>query len=225
MNIFLLILAGLLLLIVLLLFCPLVVKISYRDKVRLKIGYLFPLFTIPLEKKEETDPRKIAKKAEKKRKKEGKKKRREEKKKQKQKAASAEDTPEKKDNFVVAKIKSKGLGGLIELLKELVRILGYLLNKITSHLVISRMDLSVAIATEDAAQTALKCGYACTAIFPLLSFIEQHVKKCRHREQIYPVFTQTETKVDFVLKARIMPFFLLSGALGSLIKALKALEK
>ena len=216
MNIFLLILAGLLLLIVLLLFCPLVVKISYRDKVRLKIGYLFPLFTIPLEKKEETDPRKIAKQAEKKRKKEEKK---------KKKAAQTKDTPEKKDNFVVAKIKSKGLSGLIELLKELVRILGYLLNKINSHLVISRMDLSVAIATEDAAQTALKCGYACTAIFPLLSFIEQHVKKCRHREQIYPVFTQTETKVDFVLKARIMPFFLLSGILGTLIKALKALEK
>ena len=216
MNIFLLILAGLLLLIVLLLFCPLVVKISYRDKVRLKIGYLFPLFTIPLEKKEETDPRKIAKQAEKKRKKEEKK---------KKKAAQTKEKKKKKDNFVVAKIKSKGLSGLIELLKELVRILGYLLNKINSHLVISRMDLSVAIATEDAAQTALKCGYACTAIFPLLSFIEQHVKKCRHREQIYPVFTQTETKVDFVLKARIMPFFLLSGALGSLIKALKALEK
>ena len=79
--------------------------------------------------------------------------------------------------------------------------------------------------TYNSVMTALKCGYACTAIFPLLSFIEQHVKKCRHREQIYPVFTQTETKVDFVLKARIMPFFLLSGILGTLIKALKALEK
>ena len=61
MNIFLLILAGLLLLIVLLLFCPLVVKITYQDKVQLKIGYLFPLFTIPLKKKKETDPRNTAK--------------------------------------------------------------------------------------------------------------------------------------------------------------------
>ncbi len=225
MNVFLLILAGLLLLLVLLLFCPFVVKVAYREKVSLKIGYLFPLFAIPLEKKEETDPKKIARQEERQRKKKAKKQRREEKKKQKQ-GDKAEDTvEEKKGNFVLNKIKSKGLEGLIELLKELVRIVGYLLNKITEHLVISRMDIQVAIATEDAAQTALNCGYACSAIFPLLSFIEQHVKKCRHREQIYPVFTETETKVDFVLEARIMPFFIISGALGSLLKAVKALAK
>lgn len=227
MNVFLLILAGLLLLIVLLLFCPVVVKIVYHDKVRVKVGYLFPVFTIPLEKKEETDPKKIAKQAERQRRKEEKKQRREEKKKLKQQkeVAEGETAEEPKGNFVLNKIKSKGLGGLIELLKELVRIVGYLLKKITDHLVISKMDLQVAIATEDAAQTALNCGYACSAVFPLLAFIEQHVKKCRHREQIYPVFTQTETKVDFVLKARIMPFFIVSGLLGSLLKALKALAK
>ncbi len=224
MNIFLLILAVLFLLIVLLLFCPVVVKISYHEKVSLKVGYLFPVFTVPLEKKEETDPKKAAKKAERQRRKEEKKKRREEKKKQK-KGAESQTPEEQKENFLLTKIKSKGLSGLIELLKELVRILGYLMDKITGHLVISRMDLQVAVASEDAAQTALNCGYVCTALFPLLSFIEQHVKKCRHRECIFPVFTQTETKVDFVLKARIMPFFLLSGAVGSLVKALKALAK
>lgn len=231
MNVFLLILAGLLLLIVLLLFCPLVVKIVYDEKVTVRIGYFFPVFKIPLGKAEETDPKKAARKAEKQRRKEEKKRRkaekkrlREEKRKQK-KGIAAEETEQKKGNPLVNKIKSGGLSGLIELLQEIVRILGYLLKKITDHLTISKMDLRLAIGTEDAAKTALTCGYASSAVFPLIAFIEQHVRKCRHTEQIVPVFTRTETKVFFVLKARILPFFILSGAVGSLIKVLKALAK
>ncbi|GEM_PF-1583979 len=227
MNVFLLILAGIIILILLLLFCPFVIKIRFEDEVKLKVGYLFPVLTIRLDK-QETDPEKLKKAEEKKHKKEEKKQRKEEKRKEKLRKKGIDpdqEKEEKKQNPLLQQIKSKGLEGIIELLKELVRILGYLMKKITDHLVISQMDLQLDIATEDAAQTALNCGYACSTVFPLISFIEQHVKKCRHREQIIPVFTKTETKVHFLLKARIMPFFILSGALGSLIKALKALAK
>ena len=163
------------------------------------------------------------KKEEKKRKKEEKKQRKAEKKQQKK--GRTENAPEeKKENFVLRRIKSEGLSGLIELMQELVRILGYFVGKITDHLVISQMDLRLDIATEDAAKTAMTCGYASSVLFPMIAFIEQHIKRCNHREQIIPVFTQTETKVRFLLKARIVPFFILSAAVGSLIKALRVLK-
>ncbi len=233
MNVFLLILAGILLLILLILFCPLVVKIVYEEKVRLKVGLLFPVFSIPIGKPEQVDPAKAAKAERKKQKKEAKKQRKAEKKrlkeeKRKEKLRKAGKEPEetpKKPNFLVHKIKQKGLDGLIELLGEMVRILKGVIGKITDHLVISRMDLELAIAGEDAARTALTYGRAGAAIYPMIAFIQQHVRKCRHHEQIAPVFTETKTKIRFVFKARIQPFFLLSAAMGAAIKAWKALAK
>ena len=61
MNVFLLILSGIIALILLLLFCPVVVKLDYREKLKIRVGYLFPIIPIPTGKEE--DPVKAAKKA------------------------------------------------------------------------------------------------------------------------------------------------------------------
>lgn len=229
MNVFMLILAGIILIILMLLLCPLSIKIVYDDKVHLRVGYFFPVFKIPLEKKVITDPKKLAKLEKKKQKKEEKKKRQEEKKRLKeeklrQKAeAEGRPLPEKKPNFIVRTIKEEGVSGLIGLLKEIVRIIGGLMKKITDHLVISRMDLQIAVASEDAAQTALLYGRICSAVYPLINFISGHVKKCSHHERIAPVFTAEKTRAYFLIKARIIPFFILSGAVKAGIKFLKTM--
>lgn len=233
MNVFLLILAGILVLILLLLFCPLTVKVRFDDKVRLKLGYFFAVIPIPIGPPDTDDPAKLekieakkSKKEEKKQKKAEKKRLKQEKKLEKLRKAGKEPPEEtKKPNFVVRKLKQKGLSGLTDLLGEIVRILGGLVKKITDHLVISKMDLKLLIACDDAASTALTYGRACSAIYPMIAFIQQHVKKCRHHEQIAPSFTETKTRIRFVLKIRIMPFFLLSAALGAGIRAIKALLK
>ncbi len=216
MRVFLLILGIIIILILLLLFCPVAVKISFDDELKLSAGYFFPLIRIPLAGSEEEDPEKARKKAEKQRKKEEKKRKKAEKNKDK-----AEQTEEEKKPSLFSRIKSKGFDGIIELLKELAGIVTSTVKKITSHLVIYKMDLELAIASEDAAQTAMNYGYVCSAVFPLISIIEQNVKKCRHRENIYPVFTKTDTEVYFVLKFRILPVFLLSALLSALFRSLK----
>lgn len=205
MNVVGLILSGILLLILLLLFCPLVVKVVYDGQISLKVGLLFPVIRVLPAKPKKPKPEK--------------------KKKTKKQKKKPEQDQGKKKNRLFEKVKSKGLSGIIELLKELVDILKKMLKKITDHLVIATMDLEIALATEDAAQTALSFGNTCAAVFPLIALIEQSVKKCNHRENIYPVFTDTETKVYFVLKARILPFFLLSAAMGALFRMLKTLAK
>ena len=229
MNVFLLILAGIILIILLLLLCPFSIKIVYDEKVHLSVGYFFPVFRIPLEKKEITDPKKLARLEKKKQKKEEKKKRREEKqriKEEKQRMklkAQGKELPEKKQNFIAGLIKKEGLSGLIDLLNELVSILAGLMKKITDHLVISKMDLQIALGSEDAAHTAVLYGQTCSAVYPLINIISSHVKKCRHRERIAPVFTSEKTRIRFILQARIQPFFILSGAVRAGLRFLKTM--
>lgn len=201
-----LIISGIILLILILLFCPVVIKLTFNDEVSLRVGLLFPVFKVlPMKPQKEKQAKKKKPKKEKKKK--------------------PEDETKKKKPTLLEKVKSQGLSGIIELLEEVIDILKSVVKKITGHLVISKMDLELAIASEDAAKTAVTFGYACSAVFPLLSIIEHSVKKCRHRENIYPVFTETKTNVYFVMKARIMPFFILSAAFLALFRGGKTIAK
>lgn len=228
MNVFLLILSGIIALILLLLFCPVVVKLDYREKLKIRVGYLFPIIPIPTGKEE--DPVKAAKKAAKKERAEEKKRLKEEKRRIRYKkkhpaaAEAAETQPAKKENFFSKRFKEDGLSGVIGLIKELAEIVGGLLKRITDHLIISRLDLDIAVAAEDAAKTAMTYSHICTAVYPSVRFISDHVRKCRHRIRIAPVFIREKTEFRFVLKARISIFFILSAALSALIKGLKVIK-
>lgn len=212
MTVFLIILSVILIIIDFLIFCPISIKLVYDNDIKLRAGYLFPVFRIlPQRPKDEA---KKQKKAERKKKKAAKKAAK------KPETESAEKS-RKKDNFITDYKKAHGLDGLIELIKTLARIALEAVRKITDHTVISKMELHLLIGTDDAATTALTYGRACSAVFPLISVIENNVKKCRHKEYISPCFTITETKVYFVLKARIVPFFILSAAVKALIQTLR----
>lgn len=215
MNIFLIILSVILIIIDILIFCPISIKLVYDNDLKLRVGYLFPVFRIlPQKPKNEEAERK---KEEKKKKKAAKKASKE--------TESEQSEKKKKGNFISEYKNAHGLDGLIELLKTLAKIALEAVKKITDHTVISKMELHLLIGSEDAATTALTYGGACSAVFPLISVIENNVKKCRHKEYIYPCFTMTETKVYFVLKARIIPFFILSAAVKALIRTLKTIAK
>ena len=205
MYIFLLILAIILLIIDFLIFCPVCVKLTYDEDLKLRVGYLFPVFRILPARPKKEKPKK--------------------KKKQKKQPQKTAREGEKKKNPFADVMKEGGLSGLIELLKSLARIAVEAVKKITDHLVISKMELLLCIASEDAAKTALTYGNACGAVFPAVSVIAQHVKRCHHHEIIAPCFTETETKVQFVLKARIVPFFVLSAGVKALLKSLRVLAK
>lgn len=207
MTIFLIILSVILLIIDFLIFCPFTVKFEYDNELRLKAGYLFPFFKILPQNPKKDKPKKQ--------------------KKQKKNTSSQNENKKrkKKKNPMSELIHSKGLSGLIELIKALAKIALETVNKITDHTVISKMELNLQIASEDAAKTALTFGNTCSAIFPAISIIENHVKKCNHKENIVPCFTETETKIHFILKVRIVPFFILSAAVKALFKTIKTIAK
>ncbi len=177
-------------------FCPFSIELEYMDEVKLKVGYIFPIFKI-LPQKEKPEKKKPEKE---------------------------KKTKEKKKNPVLEFTKKQGLEGIIELLKEITAILLKLADTIRRHLVMkTRLDLLV--VGSDPADTAMKFGYACSAIYPLLSLIDRHTRLKRHEEYIDAGFEAEKTQVRFILKAHIMPVFVLTGAVGALIGGIRILKK
>ena len=177
------------------LFCPFSIELIYQDEVKLKVGYIFPLFKVLPQKPKPEKPEK--KKPEKK---------------------------PKKKNPVLEFTKKQGLDGIIELLKEITGIILKLADTIRRHLVMkTRLDLLV--VGSDPADTAMKFGYACSAIYLLLSLIDRKTKIKRHEEYIDAGFEAEKTQVRFILKAHIIPVFVIIGAVGALIGGIRILRK
>ncbi len=178
-------------------FCPFSIELVYQDEVKLKVGYIFPIFKVLPQKPKPEKP--------------------DEKKQEKEKKP-------KKKNSVLEFTKKQGLDGIIELLKEITGIILKLVDIIRRHIVMkTRLDLLV--VGSDAADTAMKFGYACSAIYPLLSLIDRHTKLKKHEEYIDAGFEAEKTQVRFILKAHIIPVFVLIGAVGALIGGIRILNK
>ncbi len=178
-------------------FCPFSIELVYQDEVKLKVGYIFPIFKVLPQKPKPEKP--------------------DEKKQEKEKKP-------KKKNPVLEFTKKQGLDGIIELLKEITGIILKLVDIIRRHIVMkTRLDLLV--VGSDAADTAMKFGYACSAIYPLLSLIDRHTKLKKHEEYIDAGFEAEKTQVRFILKAHIIPVFVLIGAVGALIGGIRILNK
>lgn len=199
------IILGIVAFIFVLLICPLSVSLIYDGEVELKIRYLFLCFKIlpPKEKKPKEPKPEQPKKTEK----------------------SDSKSEEKNKNPIKDFIKKKGTDGLIELLKKMAEIIMKATKTITSHLVISKLDINVLVVGEDAADTAMKFGYLCSAVYPIVSIIESNIKKCNHNENIVAGFNDSETKIYLVLKARIKPLFIIGAALRALFRGIKAIAK
>ena len=179
-------------------FCPFSIELVYQDEVKLKVGYIFPIFKVLPQKRKSEKPEKPEKK-------------------------KSEKEPKKK-NSVLEFTKKQGLDGIIELLKEITGIILKLVDTIRRHLVMkTRLDLLV--VGSDPADTAMKFGYACSAIYPLLSLIDRHTKLKRHEEYIDAGFEAEKTQVRFILKAHIIPVFVIIGAVGALIGGIRILRK
>ena len=179
-------------------FCPFSIELEYMDEVKLKVGYIFPIFRV-LPQKEKPEKKKPSKE-------------------------KKEKPKEKKKNPVLEFTKKQGLEGIIELLKEITGIILKLADTIRRHLVMkTRLDLLV--VGDDPADTAIKFGYACSAIYPLLSLIDRHTRLKKHEEYIDAGFEAEKTQVRFILKARIIPVFVLIGAVGALIGGIRILKK
>lgn len=203
------IILGILLFILLLLSIPLKADIVYNGSWTVKIKYLFLSFKlVPAKEKKKDKPQKASQSEKKKT----------EEKKQKQKT-------EKNKNANLSFVKQKGFSGIIALLKDIINLINQSSRQFLRHLLIYKLDINTAIAGEDAAQTAMNYGYACSAIYPAVSFIESHLKKCKYNLNITANFDSDKTVVDTHVILGIRPVFALHTAIKALIGAVKIINK
>lgn len=198
----LIVILSILLFILFLLVMPVTIYLNYGDELKISVRYLFVKIKLV--------PKKEKKKQEKKSS-------------SSQKEKDKKKKPEKeKNNQFKDILKEQGLKGIIYLLKEIIKILKNTLNSMRKHITIKNFNLYIAVASEDAADTAVNYGYACAVVYPAFSFICSAVGKVKkHNLQISADYNSKETKTLCDLKASIKPIFIISTAFSALINAVK----
>lgn len=199
------IILGIILFLLLLLLVPVKLCIAYQDDWTLKIKYMFFSFGIfpPKPKK----PKKKKTKA------------------RQKKVEPTEQKPKQKKSSTKEFLKQKGLSGLIALFADIIRLITQASKRILNHLLFYRLDVKAAIAGEDAAETAMQYGYACSSIYPAVSFIDTHAKKCKYNLDITPNFNNNKTEIDCSIIVGIRPLFVLAAVFPLLWGGLKLIIK
>lgn len=182
------ILFGILLFILLVLLIPVGIKLKYQNELQLFLYIGFVKLRLIPEKPKKTKKEKAKKKTE-----------------------NKTDEPEKNKNI----IKEKGLPWLVSLLKKLAELAGGVLKDFFKHIIIRKLMLSITVASDDAAKTAVNYGYYCSAVYPAVGLIAGAVKCKKYGVDIKPNFDENAKSNYFVeLEAKIRILWILSVLLS-----------
>lgn len=190
------ILLGILLVIFLLLLMPVKLKASYNENFRcsLKIGFV----------KIQLYPQKPKKK--------------------KKKSEKTEEKPEHEEKKKESLIKEKGISWLFDLIKKIADLAVGALKDFFRHIIVKKLMFSINIAGKDAADTAVKYGYCCSAVYPAFGIIVGAVKCKNYGVDISPDFEEkAKSAVNMELEAKIKILWLLALVLKHGYKGLKLL--
>ena len=191
------IIVGILLFIFLLLMIPVSFRFRYDGEPELILQYLFVRIKLvpPKEKSE----------------------------KQKNESEKSEKPKEKKpeENNLKKLYKKRGLDGLFEILSDVISIIKDTSSKLIKHIVIKKLKIDLLIVGEDAGDTAMKYGYICSALYPVVSFIDSNMKLKKKQIDIEPGFTEKETKIFAETKVSIRPWFALGTIISAALRGIK----
>ena len=195
-------LALCLLVVLLVLFVPVTARIAYDDELRVRVRVLgIPITLLPSQPKEEKEPPDKPKK----------------------KPAADKPPAEKKPSRVrqlVQEIgdtfKEDGIGATVDYLRQLAALAGKAVGGLLGAITVTRLKLTLLIVGEDAADTAVRYGEICAALYPALTVLERVIRVRRREMRVEPGFL-TE---DGVLRADVRLRVWVYRAVGTLIKLL-----
>ena len=125
-----------------------------------------------------------------------------------------EEPKEKGDNFIKVFYNNQGVSGMIDLISAIAAKLKKGLHKIGRSFYIRKLWLRINVADGDAANTAVKYGKVCTAVYPSLGYILDTVHSKNYSVKINPDFLGSKSQGAFELHLFIIP----SKLIGSGIK-------
>lgn len=197
------ILLGIVLFIALVMFIPITLRASYKEEFwcAVYIGFV-KLQLVPAKPKKEKKKKKA--------------------KKQTQKTEQPKKATEKKPSL----IKKYGIEWLLNLIKKVAELAVSAVQDFFSHILVKKLSLSISVAGDDAADTAIKYGKYCAVVYPAVGTIVR-VAKCKgYGVDINPNFSEkAETEINFDFAARIFAFRLIGLAVKHGIKGIKLLAE
>ena len=189
------ILLGILLVIFLLLLTPVKLKATYNEDFRCVLKIGFVKFSLyPPKPKKKKKPKK------------------------------ADEEQKSEETKKESLIKEKGISWLFDLIKKIADLAVGALKDFFRHIIVKKLLLSISIAGSDAADTAVKYGYCCSAVYPAFGIIVGAVKCKKYGVDISPNFEEkAKSAVNMELEARIKILWLLALVIKHGIKGLKLL--
>lgn len=121
-------------------------------------------------------------------------------------------------------IKEKGLSWLVDVIKKVADLAVGALKYFFRHIIIRKFMLSITIAGDDAADTAVKYGKLCAAVYPSVGIIAGAARCKKYGIDIAPDFGRgAKTEINMYLKARVLLLWLVTLVFKFGIKGLKLL--
>lgn len=180
-----------------LMFLPLTVDLSYEDKFVLKIRYagitLFDNNRTELDKK--SDKKQVEK--------------------------PKGSTPQKKDNFFVKTYKQKGLLGTVSYFSDILVIVLKKLWWIVKRFKFRKFKLDLTVATADAADTAIQYGKVCAAIYPVISLLQTITDFKLQQINIGTDFDKTKWEFNGAILVKTPLVYWIVAVISVLIQILK----
>lgn len=122
-------------------------------------------------------------------------------------------------------LEDKGLSWFINLIKRVANLANGVLKDFFRHILIKKFMLSIRVAGDDAADTAVKYGYYCSVIYPAVGIIVGAVKCKSYGIDISPDFAENATPdVMIELEAKTLVLWFAVLVLKHGIKGLKLLK-
>ena len=131
----------------------------------------------------------------------------------------------KKDNFIVSTYKQKGLLGSIDYFGKILALVLKKLWWLLKRFKFRKFKLNLTVATNDAANTAIKYGRICAACYPTISLLETFADFKAKEINIDADFDKKESdfKISFTMSTKLI--FLITVTVSAITQYLKLQRK
>lgn len=174
----------------LLLLCPVTLAASYETQLKARLRFLFFSYRLAPPKEKKTKKKKKVKKV-------------------------PEGPAVPQESKLKQLIEERGFTGFLRLMKELTQLFTGIAKEFFRHVKVKKLDFRVTVVGEDAADTAVKYGYACSVVYPAVSMLTA-LSGCKdYKVAVSPGFQETESNVSCYLKIRFaLIYVLVTGIKG-----------
>lgn len=193
------ILLGIIAFFVILLSVKFVVTVHYEDDVAVSLQWLFIKFDILPKKDEHKKPKKDKKKKDEKPKEES--------------EIVPEPKKKKQDNMFVRFYRNRGVSGVVQLLKDAANAVGGMFKRIGRAFFFEELIISLTVGAGDSAETAIKYGKICSAVFPAMGLIVSTMRVKKYNIEINPDFINGKNIAKLHTKVSVRPIKLINAVI------------